>query len=192
MITGELKSQVDNVWNAFWTGGIANPLEVIEQITYLLFIKRLDDLHTAEEKKANVLKKEVANPIFNAGQQNLRWSRFKNEEAKQMYETVSLEVFPFIRQFRGDDTTYSDFMKDARLSIPTPGLLSKVVDLIDLIPMHDRDTKGDVYEYMLGKIATAGQNGQFRTPRHIIRMMVEMNAPNMKRIQAGLKALEKI
>lgn len=177
MITGELKSQVDNVWNAFWTGGIANPLEVIEQITYLLFIKRLDDLHTAEEKKANILKKEIANPIFNAEQQNLRWSRFKNEEAKQMYDTVSLEVFPFIRQFRGDDTTYSDFMKDARLSIPTPALLSKVVDLIDEIPMHDRDTKGDVYEYMLGKIATAGQNGQFRTPRHIIQMMVEMTAP---------------
>lgn len=177
MITGELKSQVDNVWNAFWTGGIANPLEVIEQITYLLFIKRLDDLHTAEEKKANILKKEIAKPIFNAEQQNLRWSRFKNEEPKQMYETVSLEVFPFIRQFRGDDTTYSDFMKDARLSIPTPALLSKVVDLIDEIPMHDRDTKGDVYEYMLGKIATAGQNGQFRTPRHIIKMMVEMTAP---------------
>jgi len=177
MITGELKSQVDNVWNAFWTGGIANPLEVIEQITYLLFIKRLDDLHTAEEKKANILKKEIANPIFNAGQQNLRWSRFKNEEAKQMYETVATKVFPFIRQFRGDDTTYSDFMKDARLSIPTPALLSKVVDLIDEIPMHDRDTKGDVYEYMLGKIATAGQNGQFRTPRHIIKMMVEMTRP---------------
>jgi type I restriction enzyme M protein len=177
MITGELKSQVDKVWDAFWTGGIANPLEVIEQITYLLFIKRLDDLHTAEEKKANILKKEIASPIFKTEQQNLRWSRFKNEEAKQMYDTLGLEVFPFIRQFRGDDTTYSEFMKDARLSIPTPALLSKVVDLIDQIPMHDRDTKGDVYEYMLGKIASAGQNGQFRTPRHIIKMMVEMIAP---------------
>src|SRR2546423_2909765 len=182
MITGELKSQVDNVWNAFWTGGIANPLEVIEQITYLLFIKRLDDLHTAEEKKANILKKEIANPIFNAGQQNLRWSRFKHEEAKQMYETVATQVFPFIRQFRGDDTTYSDFMRDARLSIPTPALLSKVVDLIDHVPMADRDTKGDVYEYMLGKIATAGQNGQFRTPRHIIQLMVAMCAPQPKDI----------
>lgn len=177
MITGELKSQVDNVWNAFWSGGIANPLEVIEQITYLLFIKRLDDLHTAEEKKASILKKPIANPIFNTDQQNLRWSRFKNEEPKEMYQTVSMKVFPFIKEFRGGATTYSDFMKDARLSIPTPALLSKVVDLIDEIPMHDRDTKGDVYEYMLGKIATAGQNGQFRTPRHIIRMMVEMSAP---------------
>lgn len=177
MITGELKSQVDGVWNAFATGGITNPLEVIEQITYLLFIKRLDDLHTVEEKKANVLKKEIANPVFNGEQQDLRWSRFKNQEAKQMYETVATKVFPFIRQFRGDDTTYSDFMKDARLSIPTPGLLAKVVDLIDQIPMQDRDTKGDVYEYMLGKIATAGRNGQFRTPRHIIKMMVEMAEP---------------
>jgi len=94
-----------------------------------------------------------------------------------MYDKVATEVFPFIRQFRGDDTTYSDFMKDARLSIPTPALLSKVVDLIDEIPMRARDTKGDVYEYMLGKIATAGQNGQFRTPRHIIKMMVEMTQP---------------
>jgi len=152
-------------------------LEVIEQITYLLFIKRLDDLHTVEEKKANTLRQEIANPIFNDEQQNLRWSKFKNENAAAMYDTVALKVFPFIKEFRGDDTTYSDFMKDARLSIPTPALLSKVVDLIDLIPMHDRDTKGDVYEYMLGKIATAGQNGQFRTPRHIIKMMVEMTAP---------------
>src|SRR2546423_7128251 len=154
MITGELKSQVDNVWNAFWTGGIANPLEVIEQITYLLFIKRLDDLHTAEEKKANILKKEIAKPIFNAGQQNLRWSRFKNEEPKQMYETVSQEVFPFIRQFRGDDTTYSDFMKDARLSIPLPALLSKVVDLIVELPLPSRVTRGDVSKYMLGMVQT--------------------------------------
>ncbi|MEJ7577671.1 MAG: class I SAM-dependent DNA methyltransferase [Pyrinomonadaceae bacterium] len=178
MITGELKSQVDKVWDAFWTGGIANPLEVIEQITYLLFIKRLDDLHTAEEKKASMLKTEIANPIFSDEQQDLRWSKFKNfGDTKEMYETVATKVFPFIRQFRGDDTTYSDFMKDARLSIPTAALLSKVVDLIDLIPMHDRDTKGDVYEYMLGKIATAGQNGQFRTPRHIIKMMVEMTQP---------------
>lgn len=177
MITGELKSQVDKVWDAFANGGISNPLEVIEQITYLLFIKRLNDLHTAKEKQANITRKEIIKPIFNDEQQELRWSRFKNEEAQQMFETVALKVFPFIKEFSGDNTTYSEFMKDARLSIPTPALLSKVVDLIDQIPMHDRDTKGDVYEYMLGKIATAGRNGQFRTPRHIIRMMVEMSAP---------------
>lgn len=177
MITGELKSKVDSVWNAFWTGGISNPLEVIEQITYLLFIKRLDDLHTAKEKKANILNKPIEAPIFGEDQQELRWSQFKNDPPQEMFETVDKKVFPFIKTFRGEDTTYSEFMQNARLSIPTVGLLSKVVDLIDQIPMEDRDTKGDVYEYMLGKIAAAGQNGQFRTPRHIIRMMVEIVAP---------------
>jgi type I restriction enzyme M protein len=177
MITGELKSKVDKVWDAFANGGISNPLEVIEQITYLLFIKRLDDLHTAKERQANMTKREIIKPIFNSEQQDYRWSRFKNEEAEEMYKTVSAGVFPFIKEFSGDDTTYSEFMKDSRLSIPTPALLAKVVDLIDQIPMEDRDTKGDVYEYMLGKIATAGRNGQFRTPRHIIKMMVEITAP---------------
>ncbi|MGI8670387.1 MAG: type I restriction-modification system subunit M [Aridibacter sp.] len=177
MITGELKSKVDKVWDAFWTGGISNPLEIIEQITYLLFIKRLDDLQTKKELQANVLDKPIENPILSEDQKDMRWSRFKNLEPKLMYEVVDKEVFPFIKNFRGDDTTYSEFMKDARLSIPTAGLLAKVVDLIDQIPMEDRDTKGDVYEYMLGKIASAGQNGQFRTPRHIIKMMVGMLAP---------------
>src|SRR5688572_18963886 len=177
MITGELKSKVDSVWNAFWSGGIANPVEVIEQITYLLFIKRLDDLHTAKEKQANLLKRPIEGPVFGPDQQDFRWSRLKNMEAAEMYRTVADNVFPFIRAFGGDATTYSHFMKDARFTIQTPALLAKVVDLIDQIPMEDRDTKGDVYEYMLGKIASAGQNGQFRTPRHIIAMMVEMTAP---------------
>jgi type I restriction enzyme M protein len=177
MITGELKSQVDKVWDAFWSGGIANPLEVIEQITYLLFIKRLDELHTAKEYKANMIGARIGEPIFSDKQQDLRWSRFKNKDAQTMYDIVDKEVFPFIRTYAGDDTTYSHFMRDARFTIPTSALLSKVVDLIDQIPMDDRDTKGDVYEYMLGKIASAGMNGQFRTPRHIIKMMVEMVAP---------------
>lgn len=177
MITGELKSKVDAVWSAFWSGGIANPLEVIEQITYLLFIKRLDELHTAKEKKANLIGTEIAEPVFEADQQEMRWSRFKNDAPEKMYEIVDKKVFPFIREYAGDGTTYSHFMQDARFTIPKAGLLAKVVDLIDDIPMDDRDTKGDVYEYMLGKIASAGLNGQFRTPRHIIEMMVEMTAP---------------
>src|SRR5438067_2527652 len=179
MITGELKSQVDNVWMAFATGGIANPLEVIEQITYLLFIKRLDDLHTAQERKANRLKRPIENPIFGPKQQDLRWSQFKNETPAEMYGIVSEKVFPFIKNLQSgrEDSTYSHHMKDARFTIPTPGLLAKVVDMIDKIPMEERDTKGDLYEYMLGKIASAGQNGQFRTPRHIIKMIVEMVAP---------------
>ncbi|RYG93426.1 MAG: SAM-dependent DNA methyltransferase, partial [Alphaproteobacteria bacterium] len=177
MITGELKSQVDGLWNAFWTGGIANPIEVIEQITFLLFIKRLDDLHTLQEAKANRLGRPLEKPVFPPEKQALRWSRFQNEEPREMYRLVSEEVFPFIRNLGGDDSTYARHMKDARFTIPTPALLSRVVEMVSRIPMDERDTKGDLYEYMLGKIASAGQNGQFRTPRHIIKMMVEMVAP---------------
>jgi len=184
MLTGEIRSQIDAIWNAFWTGGISNPLEVIEQITYLLFLKRLDDLQTLEELKAQRLKKPIERRIFPEGKDprkmpydQFRWSKFKNLEAREMYTTVSDHVFPFLRTLGGDESTYAHHMKDARFTIPTPALLAKVVDLIDHVPMEDRDTKGDLYEYMLGKIASAGQNGQFRTPRHIIRLMVEMVAP---------------
>ena len=184
MITGELRSQVDRLWDAFWSGGISNPLEVIEQITYLLFIKRLDELHAAQEAKANRLKKPIQNAVFDSTQQELRWSRFKNEAPGEMFKIVSEKVFPFIKELKSerDDSTYQHHMKDARFTIPNPGLLAKVVDMIDKIPMEDRDTKGDLYEYMLSKIATAGQNGQFRTPRHIIRLMVEMVAPRPRDI----------
>jgi type I restriction enzyme M protein len=184
MLTGEIRSQIDAIWNAFWTGGISNPLEVIEQITYLLFLKRLDDLQTLEELKAQRLKKPIERRIFPEGKDpkrmqydQFRWSKFKNLEPREMYTVVSEHVFPFLRTLGGDESTYAHHMKDARFTIPTPGLLAKVVDLIDHVPMEDRDTKGDLYEYMLGKIASAGQNGQFRTPRHIIRLMVEMVAP---------------
>jgi type I restriction enzyme M protein len=189
MITGPIKSQIDQIWNAFWSGGISNPLEVIEQITYLLFLRRLDDLHTLEENKAARLKRPLERRVFPDGRddkghdyQDFRWSRFKHFEAKEMYAVVAEHVFPFLRtglakNHGGDDSTYAHHMKDARFTIPTPALLAKVVDLLDAVPMEDRDTKGDVYEYMLGKIASAGQNGQFRTPRHIIRLMVELTAP---------------
>jgi len=179
VITGELKSRVDRLWDAFWSGGISNPLEVIEQITYLLFIKRLDELHMAQEAKANRFKTPIENAIFNRKQQDLRWSRFKHDKADTMYKIVGEKVFPFIKELKSarEDSTYSHHMKDARFTIPNAGLLAKVVDMIDKIPMEDRDTKGDLYEYMLSKIATAGQNGQFRTPRHIIQLMVEMVGP---------------
>ena len=111
---------------------------------------------------------------------DMRWSRFKNLAPAAMYTVVGEHVFPFLRTLGGDDSTYAHHMKDARFTIPTPALLAKVVDLLDHVPMEDRDTKGDLYEYMLGKIASAGQNGQFRTPRHIIRLMVEMTAPTAK------------
>lgn len=176
MITGELKSKVDRVWDAFWSGGISNPLEVIEQITYLLFIRRLDDLEILAEKKARVTGKSEG-LRFGPEQQGLRWSQFKNAEPAVMFSTVSDKVFPLLRDLGGDGSTYSEHMRDARFTIPTPALLSKVVDMLDDIPMADRDTNGDLYEYLLSKIASAGVNGQFRTPRHIIELMVKMTAP---------------
>jgi type I restriction enzyme M protein len=182
MITGAIKSQVDKLWEAFWSGGISNGLTVIEQITYLLFARRLDELQTAKEAQANLLGQPIEDPIFSRKQQKLRWSRFKDLEAKEMYELYRDEVFPFIKAIGGDAddenaTAYARFMKDAVFVIPTPSLLERVVTMISSIPMDDRDTKGDLYEYLLSKLQHQGRNGQFRTPRHIIRMMVEMLAP---------------
>jgi len=184
MLTGEIRSQIDAIWNAFWSGGISNPLEVIEQITYLLFIRRLDDLQKNAEAKAATLGTPVERVVFPAGNDpkgrpydDLRWSRFKNLAPKEMYDIVADHVFLFLRNLGGEGSTYAKHMKDARFTIPTPALLAKVVDMLDHVPMEERDTKGDLYEYMLAKIAQAGQNGQFRTPRHIIRLMVELVAP---------------
>jgi type I restriction enzyme M protein len=176
VITGELKSKVDRVWDAFWSGGISNPLEVIEQITYLLFVRRLDDLQILADQKARVTG-APERELFAADQQGLRWSVFKNTAPDAMFQTLGEEVFPFLRGLGGDGSTYSEHMKDARFTIPTPALLSRVVDLVAEIPMQDRDTNGDLYEYMLSKIASAGTNGQFRTPRHIIQLMVDLMAP---------------
>jgi type I restriction enzyme M protein len=184
MLTGDIRNQVDRIWDAFWSGGISNPLEIIEQITYLLFLRRLDDLHTLEENKAARLKKPIARRVFPEGKdprgrsyEDFRWSRFKNLAPAEMFTLIGEHVFPFLRTLGGDQSTYAHHMKDARFTIPTPALLAKVVDMLDHVPMEERDTKGDLYEYMLGKIASAGQNGQFRTPRHIIQLMVELTAP---------------
>ena len=187
MITGEIKSKIDAIWDTMWSGGISNPLSVIEQLTYLLFIKRLDELHTLKEAKANRTRQPIEEPVFTADQDNLRWSRFKEQAPEQMFETLRDEVFPFIKALgtNGEadgegDSTYSHHMKDALFMMPTARVLANVVDQLDSIDMADRDTKGDLYEYMLGKIASAGQNGQFRTPRHIIQLMVDMTAPTPK------------
>lgn len=183
MITGELKNKVDQLWEAFWTGGISNPLSVIEQITYLLFVKGLDDTHTRREKQANIIGGEIENPIFRTDQQHLRWSQFKNYDPERKFNIFKDEVFPFIKELNGAaGNSYTRFMADAVFLIQTPALLDKAVNMIDAIPMADRDTKGDVYEYMLSKIAAAGQNGQFRTPRHIIKLMVALAAPTPKDI----------
>ena len=185
MITGEIKSKVDRIWDTLWSGGISNPLTIIEQLTYLLFIKRLDELHTLKENKANRLKKTIEDPIFTPKQDRLRWSRFKETSPDEMFTTVRDLAFPFIKTLgqsaSGEgDSTYSHHMKDATFMMPTPRVLANIVDQLDSIDMADSDTKGDLYEYMLGKIASAGQNGQFRTPRHIIKLMVDMTAPTPK------------
>lgn len=187
MVTGDLKSKVDKVWNAFWNGGIANPMEVIEQITYLLFIRRLDELQTLKENKANTTTKPIESPVFPEGMDafgqsprpftDLRWGTFSNLAPAEMFEIVDQHVFPFIRGMGEAGSSFATNMKDARFTIPNAALLSKVVDLLEDIPMDDRDTKGDIYEYMLSKLATSGQNGQFRTSRHIIKLMVDMVAP---------------
>ena len=187
MITGELRAKVDSIWNTMWSGGISNPLSVIEQLTYLLFIKRLDELHTLKESKAARTGKPIERPIFTPDQDAIRWSRFRETAPDKMFATVRDEVFPFMKalgqsgEADGDrGSTYAHHMRDALFMIPTPRVLANVVDQLDGIDMADSDTKGDLYEYMLGKIATAGQNGQFRTPRHIIKLMVDMVAPTPK------------
>ena len=178
MITGDLKNKIDKIWETFWTGGITNPLDVIEQFTYLLFIKQLDDVETTKENEANFL--GVAyEPMFPGDCQKYRWSKFKNlGSAEEMYDLVLNGVFPFIKNLHQDgDSAYSKYMGDAIFKIPTAAMLTKIVDGIDQLELGNEDTKGDLYEYLLSKVATAGTNGQFRTPRHIIEMMVELTKP---------------
>lgn len=178
MITGELRNKIDRIWEIFWTGGITNPLDVIEQFTYLLFIKQLDDVETTKENEANFLGVEYET-MFPGESQRYRWSKFKNlGSADEMYELVSNKVFPFIKNLHQDgDSAYARYMGDAIFKIPIAAMLSKIVDGIDKLELGDEDSKGDLYEYLLSKVATAGTNGQFRTPRHIIKMMVALVKP---------------
>lgn len=174
----ELRNKIDRIWEYFWTGGITNPLTVIEQITYLLFIKGLDDVELKHEKDETFIGIKI-DKIFDEEHQNCRWSTFKDYEAGKMYKNMQENVFPFIKTLGAKkESSYAKYMQDAIFLIPTPLLLQKVVTGIDSLPLKDRDTKGDVYEYLLSKLSTAGTNGQFRTPRHIIRMMVELMQPN--------------
>ena len=185
MITGETKSKIDKIWDDFWTGGISNPLTVIEQFTYLIFIKQLDDRQIRMEKQANLLGVPIEKPIYTKKQAPLRWSNFKNKDpeimfdlfTKQQRELDDITAFDFMKTIGAEGGEFAKFMKGAIFMIQSPKLLDKVVQQIDQLPLDNRDTKGDLYEYMLSKIAEAGTNGQFRTPRHIIRMMVEMAQP---------------
>ena len=156
MLTGDLRNQIDGIWNDFWSGGLSNPLQVIEQITYLIFIKRLDEMQELEERKATTLGKPIERRIFPKGKdergepyENLRWSKFKNFEPREMFRIIDEHVFPFLRTLGVEGSAYARHMRDARFQIPGPALLAKVVDKLDTLDMGDRDTKGDVYEYML-------------------------------------------
>ena len=178
----DLRNKIDRIWEYFWTGGITNPLSVIEQITYLLFIKGLDDIEIRNEKD-DVFLGITSNRIFDEEHQNCRWSVFKDYEAGKMFKNMQDNVFPFIKGLGNTkNSNYAKYMQDALFLVPTPLMLQKVVTGIDGLPMKDRDTKGDVYEYLLSKLSTAGTNGQFRTPRHIIRMMVELMKPTSQDI----------
>jgi type I restriction enzyme M protein len=175
MITGALRSKVDRLWDEFWTGGISNPLSVIEQITYLIFLRRLDERETLGERAARRTGPGKSyHALFTAGEQHLRWQNFKNLGGAEMLELVRSEVFAHLRKTGGE------YMKDANLMIPKASLLASAVRMVDQLPLSGGDTKGDLYEYMLSKLTTAGVNGQFRTPRHIIRMIVDLALSDVK------------
>ncbi len=195
MITGKIKSQVDAIWMSFWTGGITNSIDVLEQMTYLFFMKMLDDAQLNQEATAVQLGMadfEDPNAVFKRGKwhnpdtnkdvdyQSMRWSVFRQYTPEQMFDKVRFDVFPFIKNLNDEKTSaYSRFMEDAVFLIQSPRTLTRVVEGINELDMNNRDTMGDVYEYVLGKMAASGTNGQFRSPRHIIRMMVELMRPTL-------------
>lgn len=179
MVTGELKNKVDGIWDIFWSNGVTNPLTVIEQLTYLMFIKRLDDDETRKEADAAFFGEELDDPVFDANHQNCRWSVFRNYEPDAMFDNMQQKVFPFIKNdlVSDKDAAFAKYMKDATFVLSNARALTKIVDKLEEIDITDKDIMGDVYEYLLSKLSTAGQNGQFRTPRHIISMMAELMRP---------------
>ena len=193
MITGEIKNRIDSIWDTFWTGGITNSITILEQMTYLFFMKMLDDAQRTREANANAFGVAVQEPTFAYGTwhnpetdrdvplDDLRWSVFKHKDPETMFRIVSKDAFVFIKTLsEGKESAYSRFMENATFLIQSPRTLTKIVEGIDHLDMNNRDTMGDVYEYVLSKMAASGNNGQFRTPRHIIRMMVELMQPTLK------------
>ena len=193
MITGDIKNRIDGIWDTFWTGGITNSITILEQMTYLFFMKMLDDAQVKKEAAANMLGGTVKDPVFKEGfwhnpetdkdvpYANLRWRTFVDFEAERMFSTISKDAFVFIKNLNeGKESAYSRFMENATFLIPNPRTLTKIVDGVSNLDMNNRDTMGDVYEYVLSKMAASGNNGQFRTPRHIIRMMVELMEPTLR------------
>lgn len=191
MVTGELKNKIDGLWDIFWAGGLSNPLDVIEQMTYLMFIHDLDAADTTHIKESIMLgipyksifegDVTIGDRIVDGNQ--LKWSVFRDFPAEKMYSVMQELVFPFIKSLHGDkDSAYAKYMGDAIFKIPTPLMLDKIVNTLDgiyeqMAQLKDADIRGDVYEYLLSKLASAGVAGQFRTPRHIIDMIVELVEP---------------
>lgn len=196
MITGELKNKIDSIWEIFWTGGLTNPLDVIEQMTYLMFIHDLDVADNTRAKESAMLglphesvfakETKIGERTIDATQ--LKWSVFHDFPAEKMYSVMQESVFPFIKNLHSNkDSAYSKYMDDAIFKLPTPLMLSKVVSAMDdlyeqMERLQETDARGDVYEYLLSKLSTAGVNGQFRTPRHIIKMMVTLMDPGADEI----------
>ncbi len=191
MITGTLKNKVDKIWTDIWAGGITNPITVIEQLTYLMFIRSLDEHELETEQHENLMKmmgedtsssiKKIFPPTPEG--QAMRWSKFKDLDSRQIFELISQKVFPFVKTLNDKETAFSRYMEDAMFLIPTPQLLQKIITGLDDLYAQDevqgKDIQGDLYEYMLGKLETAGKNGQFRTPKHIRDMMVELIDPKI-------------
>lgn len=200
MITGEVKNKLDNLWNAMWSNQMTNPWVDIQQITYLIFIKMLDDNQIKQERKVNDAKARGRNvsledPVFKDGNyvdkdnnidvpyRNLRWSVFKEFNDREKFDNLRDNVFPFIKKLNSDKaTSFVEFMKDAQFAVTSPYILSKMIVAIsdEGLGFSDKDLMGDCYEYLLSKMATSGDNGQFRTPRHIIDMMIELAKPTLK------------
>ena len=194
MITGELKNRIDKIWDTIWTGGISSPITVLEQITYLMFMKLLDDNETKKEGNASALGIQYKSKVFKDGNfladgdenmsipySELRWRKFQNFDPATMFELVRNYVFPFIKTVNGEgkDTAFSRFMTDAVFMIPTAKVLAVCVDSLSEIDMSDKDIMGDAYEYCLSKMSSAGKLGQFRTPRHIVDLMVALTKPTL-------------
>lgn len=182
MLTGEIRNKVDKIWTDIWAGGITNPITVIEQLTYLMFIRSLDEKEL-ENESFEAISGQPMPKIFPQDEEGqlMRWSKFKTMDARIIYDIVGTKVFPFIKTLNGEDSSaFSRYMQDAMFLIPTPQVLQKIITGLDELyeyDIKDLDMQGDLYEYMLGKLSTSGQNGQFRTPKHIRDMMVRLLAP---------------
>ncbi len=181
MMTGELKTKIENIWDIFWSSGMTNPLTVVEQITYLLFIKIIDDNELKKEALAAAFDTEVVDPIFDKEHQNCRWHIFRHYDSDAMFKNMMERVFPFIKNdlANGRDAAYAKYLKDALFLVPSARVLTRVVDALDSLDMNNKDIMGDVYEVLLSQMAQSGKNGQFRTPRHIIKMIVELAKPTL-------------